>query len=91
MSTILDTAVERHALSGHDGRTGATLERVVLADGTNLVVKRTSAQNDLVTRLMGQSGHTPGDCGAAGCCATSRPGWTQRSSMPGRNQVAGWL
>jgi len=58
MSAILTTAVERHLLTGHYGRTGATLERVVLADGTRLVVKRSSAEDDLVTGLMGESGRT---------------------------------
>lgn len=51
--TLLDRAVERRPLAGHDGRSGARLERVVLDDGTRLVVKRTSPATDLVLRLTG--------------------------------------
>ena len=49
----LDTAVERSLLEGHDGRSGARLERVRLADGTRLVVKRSRASADLAMRLSG--------------------------------------
>jgi hypothetical protein len=51
--TLLDRAVERRPLAGHDGRSGASLERVVLDDGTPLVVKRTSPRSDLVLRRTG--------------------------------------
>ncbi|HEV3362573.1 MAG TPA: phosphotransferase, partial [Acidimicrobiia bacterium] len=49
----LAAAVERATLDGHDGRSGASLERVRLADGRRLVVKRTSCRNDLTMRLLG--------------------------------------
>lgn len=48
---LLDRVRERHALSGHDGRSGAGLERVILADGTRLIVKRFDPANDLVMQL----------------------------------------
>ena len=73
MNTILDTAVQRHPIEGHDGRTGATIERVLLADGTWLVVKRTSAETDLVTRLVGKSGRT-GPLWASGVLPDLPPG-----------------
>lgn len=49
----LDRIVERTPLTGHDGRSGATLERVRLADGTRLVVKRADPTVDLTMRLTG--------------------------------------
>lgn len=52
-SRWLATAVERTVLEGHDGRSGASLERVRLADGTRLVVKRTLAPTDLTMRFSG--------------------------------------
>ena len=51
MTSILDSAVTRESLGEHDGRSGASLERVVLADGRRLVVKRTRWATDLVRRL----------------------------------------
>jgi len=50
---LLDRAVTRTPLRDHDGRSGALLERVVLDDGTRLVVKRTSPAVDLAMRLTG--------------------------------------
>ena len=50
---LLEGAVERSVLEGHDGRSGARLERVLLADGTRLVVKRATATVDLTMRLSG--------------------------------------
>ena len=50
---ILDRVVSSVPLRGHDGRSGAKLERVVLDDGTCLVVKRTSPAVDLVMRVTG--------------------------------------
>ena len=50
-ATLLDRTVHRLPLVGHDGRSGARLERIVLDDGTRLVVKRTSPAVDLVMRL----------------------------------------
>ncbi|MGH9222406.1 MAG: phosphotransferase [Acidimicrobiales bacterium] len=52
-ASLLDRVGEREPLDGHDGRSGARLERVVLADGTRLVVKRTSPDVDLAMRLTG--------------------------------------
>ena len=49
----LATAVERTVLAGHDGRSGAGLERVRLADGTSLMVKRTFSSADLTMRFSG--------------------------------------
>lgn len=50
---LLDRIVERVPLDGHDGRSGARLERVGLDDGTRLVIKRTSASVDLAMRMTG--------------------------------------
>ena len=52
---ILASAVARSPLEGHDGRSGARLERVQLADGTTLVVKRATARTDLAMCLSGDS------------------------------------
>lgn len=49
----LQDAVERTVLSGHDGRSGAGLERIVLADGRSLVVKRITPRSDLTLSLTG--------------------------------------
>ena len=49
---VLDNAVEREPV-GDDGRSGATLERVLLADGSRVVVKRFDPSADLVMRLSG--------------------------------------
>lgn len=54
-SSLLDGAVRRVPVDGHDGRSGALLERVLLEDGTRLVVKRTSPAVDLVMRLTGEA------------------------------------
>lgn len=53
--SILDAAVERRPFGEHDGRSGSALERVVLADGTRLVVKRSSPATDLGARLTHDS------------------------------------
>lgn len=47
---ILDAVVERVTLGEHDGRSGGLLERVRLADGTRLIVKRVSPRTDLLMR-----------------------------------------
>ena len=52
---VLDRVVARAPLAGHDGRSGARLERVLLDDGTRLVIKRTSPAVDLVMRLSGSA------------------------------------
>ena len=49
---LLDTALERAAVND-DGRSGATLERLLLADGSRVVVKRFDPTVDLVMRLSG--------------------------------------
>lgn len=49
----MEAAGQRSPLTGHEGKSGATLERVVLADGSRLIVKRLSAANDLMMRLLG--------------------------------------
>ena len=51
--SALDRVIERRALAGHDGRSGATLERVWLAGGGTLVVKRIPPGGDLVMRATG--------------------------------------
>lgn len=52
---LLDTALDRAPVSD-DGRSGATLDRVLLADGTRVVVKRFDPSVDLVMRLSGDTG-----------------------------------
>jgi hypothetical protein len=52
-SELLYQAVERTLLIGHEGRSGAGLEHVRLADGTGYVVKRVSAERDLTLALTG--------------------------------------
>jgi hypothetical protein len=49
---VLDTALERVPVSD-DGRSGATLERVRLADGSRVVVKRFDPAADIIMRLSG--------------------------------------
>jgi phosphotransferase family enzyme len=49
---VLDGALERGPVND-DGRSGATLERVVLADGTRVIVKHLDPSIDLVMRLTG--------------------------------------
>lgn len=51
--TILDRALSREVLAEHDGRSGATLERVVLDDGTRLIVKTADPNNDLTMAATG--------------------------------------
>jgi hypothetical protein len=55
MTTILDEAIERVPIGGHDGRSGASVERVRLGDGRRLVVKRMHPDHDLTMRLTGDS------------------------------------
>ena len=54
--SILDRAVGREPLEGHDGRSGAVLERVVLDDGTKLVVKTAAPGADLPGAATGDPG-----------------------------------
>ena len=51
---VLDTALDRSPVND-DGRSGATLERVLLADGSRVVVKRFDPSVDLVMRLSGDA------------------------------------
>lgn len=50
---LLDRAVERVSLDGHDGRSGAHIERVRLDDGTSLILKTATMANDLTVALTG--------------------------------------
>ena len=50
---VLAAAVERAVIDGHDGRSGSTLERVRLADGTGLVLKRSRPGTDLAALVTG--------------------------------------
>lgn len=53
--SILDSAVDRVPFVDHEGKSGAPLERVLLADGTRLVVKRFSPDTDLVMSATGDT------------------------------------
>jgi len=53
--SILQNAVERIPLVDHEGKSGAALERVLLADGQRLIVKRFSPSTDLVMALTGDT------------------------------------
>jgi hypothetical protein len=50
---LLADVVERTVLAEHPGMSGAALERVVLADGRRLVVKRITPETDLTLGLTG--------------------------------------
>jgi len=50
---LLLDAVEREALAGHEGKSGAGLERVRLLDGRALVVKRLTTETDLTLAVTG--------------------------------------
>jgi hypothetical protein len=51
---VLDSAIDRSPVND-DGRSGATLERVLLADGSRVVVKRFDPSVDLIMRLSGDT------------------------------------
>lgn len=55
-SELLQDAVRRVALAGHDGKSGAGLERVWLADGRALVVKRIAGTAAAPEHLLWRSG-----------------------------------
>ncbi|WP_243056620.1 phosphotransferase family protein [Nocardioides sp. SR21] len=55
-SELLQDAVRREALAGHDGKSGAGLERVWLADGRALVVKRVIGTTVAPEHLLWRSG-----------------------------------
>ena len=82
--TSLDRVVERRELDGHDGRSGASLERVVLDDGSRLVVKRTSPAVDLVMRITGRRVSREYLLWRAGVLDDCRSAWVMRWSTPGR-------
>src|SRR5689334_146742 len=50
---VLKGAVSRTPLVGHDGRSGARLERVVAADGSRLLVKTAYPGADLTSQVPG--------------------------------------
>jgi hypothetical protein len=49
----LGKLVERIPITGHVGKSGAGLERVRTADGATYVVKRVTAESDLLHALLG--------------------------------------
>jgi hypothetical protein len=50
---LLADAVERVVLVGHDGRSGARIEHVRLADGRSLILKTATAADDVTVSLSG--------------------------------------
>ncbi|MGH3330525.1 MAG: hypothetical protein ACRDPJ_04380 [Nocardioidaceae bacterium] len=52
---LKERVVERWAVTGHEGKSGALLERVRLDDGRRLVVKRLSPENDLLMAMTGDA------------------------------------
>ncbi|WP_432478327.1 hypothetical protein [Nocardioides sp. GXQ0305] len=52
---ILDDAIGRAALVEHVGKSGAALERVTLADGRTVVVKRVTPETDLTLAIFDQA------------------------------------
>jgi hypothetical protein len=52
-STLLARAVRRVPVEGHDGRSGATLERVELEDGSRLIVKTARPDSDITSAVTG--------------------------------------
>ena len=53
LAELLNQAVERSALTGHEGRSGAGLEHVRLADGSEYIIKRITPASDLTLALTG--------------------------------------
>jgi aminoglycoside/choline kinase family phosphotransferase len=51
----LDDVVERAPMVDHEGKSGALLERVRLADGRRLIVKRFSPKTDLLMAVLGDA------------------------------------
>jgi Phosphotransferase enzyme family len=56
VARLLDSAVERRPIGEGQGYSGAKLERLVLANGTVLVVKRISQEYDLAMKLTHDTG-----------------------------------
>ncbi len=52
---LLNQAVDRSVVTGHDGRSGAGLEHVRLADGSEYIIKRVTPASDLTLALTGGS------------------------------------
>jgi aminoglycoside phosphotransferase (APT) family kinase protein len=55
-SSLLELAIERTPLAAPDGKSGSSLERVILADGHTLVVKRIRPADDWLMRATGDTG-----------------------------------
>jgi hypothetical protein len=57
MAALIDRAAldsaTAHGTLGEDGRSGAALQRVTLADGRRVIVKRYDARSDFVMRMVG--------------------------------------
>lgn len=51
----VEHGTDRQPLTGHDGRSGALLERRTLEDGSRVVVKRYDPASDLVMRILGDT------------------------------------
>ncbi|MGH9084069.1 MAG: phosphotransferase [Acidimicrobiales bacterium] len=52
-SPLLERATERVTLDGHDGRSGAHLERIRLDDGTSLILKTATPGTDITVEISG--------------------------------------
>jgi len=63
----LDDAVERVRMTDHEGKSGALLERLTLADGRRLIVKRFSPETDLLMAALGVSSSS-GRGASLTCC-----------------------
>ena len=71
---LLDAALDRAPVND-DGRSGATLERVHLPDGSRVIVKRFDPDVDLVMQMTGDTHGREVDLfvsGALDCCISSR-------------------
>jgi thiamine kinase-like enzyme len=56
VSELLESAIDRRILLDHDGYSGAVLERVALADGRRLILKRISTRTDAIMRATRDPG-----------------------------------
>jgi len=54
-ASVLEGVLERAPLAGNEGKSGALLERVVLADGRRVIVKRFDPADDIVMRITGDT------------------------------------
>src|SRR5207244_8257905 len=63
LEAALATAVSRHPLHG-DGKSGSTLERVTLADGTRLVLKHVDPHRDWIMQATHDTGRVVRLCAA---------------------------